>query len=330
MRAIRLLALMTMLCPTGPASAQPSAAKAPDTPVIPPLTPPDKKMSLEDLLTAALKHSPEIQVAEVKVREAEAELRKTRLGVLRQVTELKAVIDSQRSLVAYYEADYRRNVESHKLAATPASEVARSGRQLDSAKAQLEQQEASLNWLVGKLPAGVGAGDMGGMGGMGGMATGAGLPGMPGMVGAGPAGLPGAAVGGEGMMGGGGVGIADAVQRPRGSMADRIRKALDGQVKLDGLSNVPLRDVVTLLKEHTPGVPYLSNLGSKKDEPVTLDLKGEVQVGAFFQALQDVVPGLQVYVRDYGILLTVDDLGSPPVGAMGLLDFWRGEPKPQP
>jgi hypothetical protein len=324
MRAIKLLILLAVLAAAGLVWGQPPADKAQGGPPLPPMAPPEEKLSLEELLTAALKHSPDIQLAEAKLHEAEAELRKTRQLVLQRIIETHSNVEGQRQKLKDAEAMFQLATQNFNAGALATSELRSAKANFESAKLALKQAELALRGMTGKLTAGDGGGVMGGM------PMGAGMPGMPGMAGVGPAGFSGAAAGGEGMMGGGGVGIADSVQRPRGSMADRVRKALDGQVKLDGLSNVPLRDVVTLLKEHTPGIPYLSNLGSKKDEPVTLDLRGEIQVGAFFQALQDVVPGLQVYVRDYGILLTVDDLGSPPVGAMGLLNFWRGEPKPQP
>ena len=57
----------------------------------------------------------------------------------------------------------------------------------------------------------------------------------------------------------------------------------------------------------------------------SLSLKGQVALGAALQALQDVVPGLHCYVREYGILITLDE-AAPPDG-LPLIDFWHQQPE---
>ena len=47
-------------------------------------------------------------------------------------------------------------------------------------------------------------------------------------------------------------------------------------------------------------------------------------LGAVFQALEDVVPGLKCFVREYGILITLDD--AQPADGMPLIDFWHKTP----
>src|ERR671933_587452 len=64
--------------------------------------------SLDDLLAKALRHSPDVQVAEAKVREAEAELRRTRLTLLQKVIEAHAAVESQKSKLAQAEATFAR------------------------------------------------------------------------------------------------------------------------------------------------------------------------------------------------------------------------------
>jgi hypothetical protein len=81
--------------------------------------------------------------------------------------------------------------------------------------------------------------------------------------------------------------------------------------------------VVAFFRDAAAGVPFLANLGDKAKEPVSLALRGDVPLGAALQALQDVVPGLQCYVREYGILITLDD-AAPPDG-MRLIDFWHAK-----
>jgi len=107
-------------------------------------------------------------------------------------------------------------------------------------------------------------------------------------------------------------------------MADRIRKALDKTISINKpIESLPLKDVVGFFREAAGDVPFLPQIQGKKDEQVSLALSGEITLGSAFQALQDVVPGLQCFVREYGILITVD--GTGPDDGMPVLDFWRNE-----
>src|SRR5579883_1482356 len=64
--------------PAPPANAKPAPAK-PEKSAVP---------SLQELLTQALRENPDIRVAEAKLREAEADLNRTRLQVTRKVVAL--------------------------------------------------------------------------------------------------------------------------------------------------------------------------------------------------------------------------------------------------
>ena len=104
-------------------------------------------------------------------------------------------------------------------------------------------------------------------------------------------------------------------------MAEKIRAVLNKSVKVTPLKQTPLADVVKTYRHAADGLPFLLNLGEKGKEPVTLSLEGEMPLGAVFQALEDVVPDLKCYVREYGILFTLTD--TLPDGAMPLNEFWR-------
>src|SRR3954451_3668381 len=96
MRAIKLtlLALFGMTAIAFAQKAKEPPTGSPSVGVPPGLTStpatPAPKASLEDLLAKALQHSPEVQVAEAKLREAEAQLRQTRLHVAQKIVEMQA------------------------------------------------------------------------------------------------------------------------------------------------------------------------------------------------------------------------------------------------
>ena len=92
-----------------------------------------------------------------------------------------------------------------------------------------------------------------------------------------------------------------------------------------GADGVKLAGVADALRTTLPDVPFLVNVGDKKNEVVSLTLTGKVPLGAAFQALQDVVPGLHCFVREYGILITLDD--AAPADGMPVIEFWHRKPE---
>src|SRR5262245_9717593 len=69
---------------------------------------PLEKMTLEEMLTQALKNNPDLRVAEAKLREAEAELHRTRLGVVQKVIAFRAALDAARKTAADAELRLKR------------------------------------------------------------------------------------------------------------------------------------------------------------------------------------------------------------------------------
>src|SRR5437773_1869215 len=104
---------------------------------------PDKqdagKRSLDDLLATALKHSPDVQVAQAKVREAEAERRRTRLTLLQRVIEANAAVEANRAMVGHAEAVFKRISSLFKTGQVSSEEMQKAEAQLVAAKAQLAQ-----------------------------------------------------------------------------------------------------------------------------------------------------------------------------------------------
>ena len=283
---------------------------------------PDGKQSLEELLATALRNSPDVQVADAKVRGAQAELRRTRMNVLQRVIEGRAAVEAQQAAVAHAEMSLRRIQKIAQNGTVSSDEVQKAEVQLAAARALLAQAEASLNALAGTLPPGIGAmtGEGPGIVAAPGSAAPAGgmMPGMP----AGASGFGGGALGAFGGMAGG----EPVLRVPRGPIADKLRVALDRPVKLTPAKEKPLDEVLIPVRSAARDVPFLFNLGEKAKEVVSFSLEGEVPLGAAFQALEDVVPALRCYVREYGIIVTEE--GGPPISdGMPLIEFWRSKDK---
>jgi hypothetical protein len=308
---------------------------------------------LEDLIAAALRHSPDLQVADAKVREAQAELRRSRLTLVQKVIDASSAVEAARAAMSRADESFKEVSKIMKAGAMSQEEFRAAEAKLAAAKAQLAQTESTLNGLTGSLPAGLGSvsagegastgstsaganpgtfqtgtsgtngargsntGSVGGFSGnMGGFSGGGGLPGIPG---GGFSGLAG--VGANLGAGGGFGGSPPPVRAPQGPMVEKLHTALNANVNVKPKRDMPLSEVVSSYRS-SAGVPFLLQLGEKAKVPVSFSLDGDVQLGAVFQALEDSVPGLKCYVREYGILVTMDDAANVE-GAMPLVDFWQ-------
>lgn len=103
-----------------------------------------------------------------------------------------------------------------------------------------------------------------------------------------------------------------------------MRAKLGETIQME-IDETPLKDVAEYLSERT-GMRFildsrnLENGGIPPDSPITLKL-GELELGAALQALEDLQSPLCFIVRDYGILVTVED--SQPLTAVTARDFWK-------
>jgi len=299
---------LTIFALTGWSLAQPPPGKG------------DVKKSLDEYLAAAMKNSPDLQVAEAKVREAQAELRRSRIALAQRVIEANNNVEAAKAKVEHAEASFNR---IKKLVATgnvSQDELQNGQALLAQAKAQLAQSEAALNGLIGNLP-----GNVAGMA-EGNIGVAAGPPGFQfGNQAAAPGtaiSFTGSCVGGGGMLGfGGGEGGMPFRRTPTGPMADRIRQALNTNVKSKAVKGAALPDLISFQKSLVPGIPFVIHLGNQEREPVNFTLEGDVPLGAVLQAMEDVVPGLKFFVREYGILVTID--GNEPADGLPVVDFWQ-------
>ncbi|HEX4590760.1 MAG TPA: hypothetical protein VH120_12560, partial [Gemmataceae bacterium] len=246
--------------------------------------------------------------------EAEAELRRVRLGLLQKIVEANTSLDASRANVALSEATVKRLEKLAQAGNVSMEEVEKVQAQLAAARANLAQTEALLGSLTGSLPKGAlslvtTAGSDGAAGSGGPSPPPPAQPTIGGLVG----------VGGLGTVGGGGNGGPNP-RALRGPMGDKLRAALDVPVKAT-IKDVPLSEAVKNILVSANGVPFILNVGDKANVSVSLSLQDQVPLGAALQALEDVVPGLKCYVREYGVLIALDET-APPDG-LPLVDFWH-------
>jgi hypothetical protein len=290
-----------------------------------------KPSQLEELIAQALRDNPDVRVADAKLREADAELNRVRLQVIQKVVAHQHTVDTLMSAVKMteagfaaaearvklVEADYKRMTVSG--AAVAQADIEKARADLDQAKANLEtvkaalqaakadlaKAQAELPYLLGKSAKG---GD-----GKTRVSSIADLLAVKGQQ----------AVLDE---------LYDLVDRkvaqdalggaraqPQGSVADRLRKALDGSVSLK-FEQAPLSDVLVYM-QHVAEVPVVTNLLPPNflERPLTLNLE-KIPLGAAFEALED-ISGMHFGVRDYGILVSNQRLA----GMTHLHDFWKTE-----
>jgi hypothetical protein len=119
--------------------------------------------SLDELIGQALKGNPDIRVAESKVREAEAELSRTRMKVVSDVTLLSAEIQAAQALVDFATKQYERTAQAYKSGTLAEKVYRESLLALEKAKGDLASKQAKLPYLLGKQ---VSKADHSGVGGL--------------------------------------------------------------------------------------------------------------------------------------------------------------------
>src|SRR5262245_32778108 len=252
-----------------------------------------KKMTADELLTKALKDNPDIRVAESKVREAEAELNRTRLQVLQKVAKLYEEIAVNREILD----EANRRLETA-IRVKPA-EIADAKLVVLRARAEFLAGESQIPYLVGKQPA----------------AT----PTMPGMPALGDS-MMNPTPGSMGMMGM--PGGAPPKQVP-GTLIEKVRAALDKPIKGE-FRDSPPREIIEWLSTNLKGINVHLSAKLAPNGKVNLKLTESIPVGAALQWLEDEFD-LRCVLREYGIVITERD--HVPPGATPLLEIWKQRPK---
>jgi hypothetical protein len=281
--------------------------------------------TLEEMLTRAMKDNPDVRVAEAKLREAEAELNRTRLQVTQKVIAYQRTLEAQKEMVKIAE----EQLNHMKIQVNAARDE--NGRQqmitaqqktleeFARAKAKLAEIEGEIPYLLGNQPATVSENliwrywvdpnvnnSLYRQHAVWGFdhpfvdldsryflfqQQAAGAPSTP------------------------------------GSVIDRIRKALDTPINFN-LDNAPLADVMDFINEMAPGANFrIAKSSNIADMKVDLHFKEKIPLGAALQALQDSLANLEFVVRDYGVLVTMFE--KVPPGAVRLHDFWKADKRAQ-
>jgi hypothetical protein len=239
--------------------------------------------SIEDMLATALKYNPDIRVAEVKLRDDEAELNRTRLRVMQKIIALHHALQSHRANVAGALAKYRRLEELVRRGTVQPALLKEAEQELSQARARLSEAEAELPYLLGQQKDSLGR----------------------------------EIIRTEVQIGSKRFG-ATAI---RPATARKIHQALDSPVEVD-FRAVPFADVLKGLEDKAKGVAFQENLALKDLGQIKVSLRlGKVPLGGALLALQDTIPGLRIVIRDYGILITWEH--QVPIGAVRLYDFWK-------
>jgi hypothetical protein len=106
--------------------------------------------TLESMLQQAIKDNPDIRVAEAKVRESEAELNRTRLQVTQKVLAFYHSRESQKAIIKVAEEDLQRIQKLEASKAVSQEDVKQAQQQLGASKAKLAEIEAEMPYLLGQ------------------------------------------------------------------------------------------------------------------------------------------------------------------------------------
>ena len=334
---VRVLAATLLALTFGKAAGQAPPKPAPTQKAAPAEKTPSK---LEELIAQALRENPDVRVAEAKLRESEAELNRVRLQAIQKVVSLQNTIEAASAKVDQSQAAYETYVSQlratevdharvQKLAernTVSAQEVrqaqvkreeaavfvGQAKAQLQAAKADQAKVQAEMPYLLGRKPA-VAATHADSF-----------TPQLTRYLYANQLQLANQAW------------HLDARERsttalsllaleaarnqqPQGTVAERLRKALDKSVGVR-LQDTTLADTLKFFQE-LAGVPLLDHTAQAavKSQKVTLQLQ-DVPLGAAFQALGDVAD-LHFAVREYGVLVS----DRPSAQMMPLHAFWKGD-----
>ena len=284
------------------------------------------------LLERALRYSPDVQLAEAKLRTAEAELNRARLEVAKCVIGLEHSIASQQRIIELEKVRLQQARESHKrletLAKTslaPASSesaaslaVKEAESELISAEAKLSELRETLRYMLGGAMPGMSSGarsygegpSMRSMPGgpmPGGQAPGAGGD-TGGETSAPPTGAEPAKPASRNISnpkmlwpGGGGGLIVKIPSLAADSPQDNLRRKLQAPTQVQ-LKEVAPGDLAKYLQE-LHGVAFLLDPEvDQADVLISIDIR-DVPLHAALQAIEDTHRAIRFYVRDYGILI---------------------------
>jgi multidrug efflux pump subunit AcrA (membrane-fusion protein) len=257
-----------------------------------------EQLSLEEMLVLALKNNPDLVVAEAKLREAEAEYKRTRLKLAQKLVAMRAHVDAATKTYDEAKNRYQRMKELFEKHAVSAEELAGAELTLLRFKAELAEVKAEIPYLIGQVSqeADNDAANSGGTRRETFRLDKFSSDSRP-------------------------VPLRLDIKVPRGSEADKLRKALDTPVTFVWSDpKTTLQDIADAFAK-VAGVTFLVKDGAEQIPEFRV---GRVPLGAAIQALEDAVPGVHFTVRDYGILVTYKT--QLPANALSVHDFWKSDP----
>jgi hypothetical protein len=261
--------------------------------------------TLEEMLNKALKDNPDIRVAESKVREAEAELNRTRLQVTQKVLTFHHTREAQKAVVKVAEEEIARIRKLQASNAVAQEDVKQAENRLSQVKAKLAEIEAEMPYLLGQEAGAVRHFD---------------ATRLPATKSDWEVELRDAAIGKQlGNLIGHSDGFASVQFSPDGkrlsatgvkpvaeTTLEKIRKALDTPVTLDYKSK-DARQVLEDLEKKVPGISFHVMVNTPTAD---LHLAGPVSLAAALQLVEDTYmetptdERCSFAIRDYGILFT--------------------------
>jgi len=251
-----------------------------------------KEGTLEDLLSKALKHNPDIRVAEVKLVEAQAELHRVRQQVVQKVSTLRKQIAAQETVVADTASRRARMRQLAGQKTVSEEMVATAELSWQKAKAELGVLEAQMRYLTGQTDAGK-------------------IDWQPDVRA-----LQTLAMYHQERH-------WDLKPRIQETLADKIRSVMAKPIE-GGFTDVSPREIVSWLADHAKDINVQLSAKVPGDAKASIKFKSPVPLGAAFQWLEDEF-GWGCVIRDYGIVIA--DRDRLPPGALLLQDFLksRGE-----
>jgi hypothetical protein len=290
--------------------------------------------TLEEMLNKALKDNPDIRVAEAKVREADAELNRTRLQVTQKVLAFHHSRESQKAIVKVAEEDLQRIQKLEANKAVSVEEVKQAQQRLSASKAKLAEIEAEMPYLLGQQTktAALSATFSPDTKTLYSTMTDGTIRAWDATTGvqiADPAAwqTPVLNLGQQPSiiwLRGADGNPAKPVQET-GTIADKIRKALDMQVTVD-YKQKSIHDILGDLKKKVPGLS-IHDLSGVSQVVIDVHIDGQVPVRTALEMLEDtasaMTPGrLSFVLRDYGLLFAPN--ASLPPDAVHINNLSRG------
>ncbi len=261
------------------------------------------RSQLEEWLERAAANHADIKVAEAKLRTAAAELERARSLVMQQVLSLHHAIQAQKIEVEKAQIEIRRVEQLAEVKAGTRAELDKARSDLIANKAKLEELQAQMDHLIGK---GKADSRTQAESGLRWLAAAQALD---------------QAIAVKEYEQALGLSLWTMKSRPvvPGPMADRIRKALDRPVNIDA-TRLELHAFLALLQKQEPGL--LIQVKGPQTAVIDRAALKDLPLGAVLQWVEDFLPNHRIVVREYGLLIAPDK--EVPLGAVSLVDFWKG------